>query len=43
MKKHFLILLILLLLFLVPAYGENTMNTSGVPNLPLSVDPTGKT
>ena len=35
----------LILILIVPlAYGENfSINTAGVPNLPLSVDPTGRT
>ena len=43
-KRLFGYVLILLLMFLIdPALGEeNAMNASGVPNLPLSVDPTGR-
>ena len=45
MKKYLLlnILVLLLLLAACTAYGDySPMNASGVPNLPLSVDPTGR-
>lgn len=38
------VLILLLILLFGSAHGEtNAMNASGVPNLPLSVDPTGRT